>query len=521
MTPPPLPVTLDDLIFPADQHASLSTQLHALHASSNSAANRLRSIHLDALFVAAVADAYARPVFANERAGTWYVPPARTAGSCYFKSTDGHAGEWSFSLRRLNLHVLDAVGRNDGVIIVDTTRRGKRMPDALSKTIPIWLTVLNRVLFPTQKAFHSLPTPPTTVSHSEAAQISAQLNAFTIHFTNLSLDLATIRAVLTKPLKPLWVTPSTPLPLSPPFFADFHPLILVTASRTTPHAEIDYVQGAADDSEAWAHGLTPSLFWAHAPLLLGTPPTDLPSLIPTLTYPSPTLSPSSSSAPHQPTRIPPTNLHIALSPSSSPPTNPPSKPLLITISTDSTRSTTLDLALDLQTPSKKPIPLHRSLPPLLEKAVSFLLTSHPSSTWSTPSSSPYILISSPPPPSSETSSPSPKPANDTDITLAIALTLLTLFYADDGQYLPVPVSIPVPIHSPAAVHPPLSSRSPTPANDNNGNDKQSPTINKSLTKRRLAWLAAAAPLETGAMRGRVLGVVNNFVMGGGRGRDYS
>lgn len=34
----------------------------------------------------------------------------KARGSAYFKSTDGHAGEWNFSLRRLNLQVLEAVG---------------------------------------------------------------------------------------------------------------------------------------------------------------------------------------------------------------------------------------------------------------------------------------------------------------------------------------------------------------------------------------------------------------------------
>lgn len=32
-------------------------------------------------------------------------------------------------------------------MIVDSTRKGKRFPDSMSKTIPIWTCVLNRAIF--------------------------------------------------------------------------------------------------------------------------------------------------------------------------------------------------------------------------------------------------------------------------------------------------------------------------------------------------------------------------------------
>jgi len=35
-------------------------------------------------------------------------------GSAYFKSTDGHTGEWSFSLRRLNLQLFEVIGAYGG-----------------------------------------------------------------------------------------------------------------------------------------------------------------------------------------------------------------------------------------------------------------------------------------------------------------------------------------------------------------------------------------------------------------------
>jgi tRNA A64-2'-O-ribosylphosphate transferase len=85
-----------------------------LKRSALSISNRLNSIIQDAEFVCAVADAYSLPLVANERCGSWYIPPCRKAESAYFKSTDGHTGEWSFSLRRLNTQVLDVVGKSDG-----------------------------------------------------------------------------------------------------------------------------------------------------------------------------------------------------------------------------------------------------------------------------------------------------------------------------------------------------------------------------------------------------------------------
>ena len=52
----------------------------------------------------------------------------RLAATCYFKSTDGHAGNWSFSLIRLNLHVALHAAAAGGCFVVDATRRGKTFP---------------------------------------------------------------------------------------------------------------------------------------------------------------------------------------------------------------------------------------------------------------------------------------------------------------------------------------------------------------------------------------------------------
>ena len=65
--------------------------------------------------------------YANLRCGLWYVPSSGVR-TCYFKSTDGHAGNWSFSLIRLNLHVALQAAAAGGCFVVDATRRGKTFP---------------------------------------------------------------------------------------------------------------------------------------------------------------------------------------------------------------------------------------------------------------------------------------------------------------------------------------------------------------------------------------------------------
>ena len=52
------------------------------------------------------------------------------------------------------------------------------MPDALSKTIPIWAAVINRLLFPDAQTEHRLRTSPQIVAVSEHAQIELRLDQF-------------------------------------------------------------------------------------------------------------------------------------------------------------------------------------------------------------------------------------------------------------------------------------------------------------------------------------------------------
>ena len=73
------------------------------------------------------------------------------------------------------------------MILVDSTRSGKRIPDALSKTVPIWCTVINRALlrrYPELKTDKTcawdvaLYTPPAVVSLQEHHQIEQRLDSW-------------------------------------------------------------------------------------------------------------------------------------------------------------------------------------------------------------------------------------------------------------------------------------------------------------------------------------------------------
>ncbi|KAK3115246.1 tRNA A64-2'-O-ribosylphosphate transferase [Teratosphaeriaceae sp. CCFEE 6253] len=281
----PRPLLESDIIFPSAA-SNVNTTLTELKRSNLSITNRLHSIKQDAGFVLNVADTYGLPLIANERCGSWYIPPGRKSGSAYFKSTDGHFGQWAFSLRRLNLQVLQMVNREGGCIIVDSTRRGKSMPDALSKTVPIWIAVFNRLLFPELPESHALHTPPDVVSSSEHSQIEARLPDLVGCLRDLHLDEAKLRSTLIKPMRSSWLTPGADHHLAAASTNDqYMTVVLVTASNRMSegsHNVANYVQGAADDSESWALNLDPASFWANNGLLLAASEDELPLLIQSL-----------------------------------------------------------------------------------------------------------------------------------------------------------------------------------------------------------------------------------------------
>ncbi|KAL9618566.1 MAG: hypothetical protein Q9160_006750 [Pyrenula sp. 1 TL-2023] len=240
-------------------------------------------------------------LIANERNGSWYVPPqpererrgvnGEGGGKAYFKSTDGHFGRWGFSTRRLNLGFLGALGGKGqggeggkgggGAILVDSTRTGKILPDALSKTVPIWTAVINAALFPTMPSSHTLQTPPsfsvssspsdhskTYLPASEISQITSRLPSFISSFHALDLPVDALRVRLrNKPIKLVWAIHGMPGLTTPEIEEEdlekWNILVLCSASRRVSGdgGQDGYVQGAADDAEGWSRGLTASGFW--------------------------------------------------------------------------------------------------------------------------------------------------------------------------------------------------------------------------------------------------------------------
>ncbi|DAA77107.1 TPA_exp: Uncharacterized protein A8136_6873 [Trichophyton benhamiae CBS 112371] len=273
------PISLADIQFPAASQ-NISHLLSDLRRSALSITNRLRSMETDSIFVQEISDYYGLPLVANERCGSWYIPPDKKVGSSYFKSTDGHMGQWDFSLRRLNLQVLDILKKYGGCVIVDSTRRGKTMPDAMGKTIPIWCAVMNRTLFPDKPAYHAVQFAPAYLGESEESQIENKIDGFIESFRTLNLDMGKLKERLGKPIRLVWA--------SRDFFSDndehvdSHLLVLCSASRCVRGAEMSeggYIQGAGDDSEGWSHGLTPPVFWKHKDQLMAAGESELPGLI--------------------------------------------------------------------------------------------------------------------------------------------------------------------------------------------------------------------------------------------------
>ncbi|CAK5284403.1 unnamed protein product [Mycena citricolor] len=175
------------------------------------------------------------------------------------------------------------------LILVDSTRAGKRIPDALSKTVPIWCAVVNRAValrFPeeeearTWKTTTGLYTPPGAVSAQEHDQIAARVESWAVGLAASSYTLPD----LPRPLRPLWITPASGAFPSPP--SECIPVICVSASR---QAALDrrtggyaYVQGSGDDHELWGMGLDPDIFWRHQSELLNASRLELPQLVQTL-----------------------------------------------------------------------------------------------------------------------------------------------------------------------------------------------------------------------------------------------
>lgn len=119
-----------------------------------------------------------------------------------------------------------------------------------------------------------------------------------------------LRQQLGKPIRIAWANRSYFHPTDLFKGDDYNLFVLCSASKRVHGAEISeggYIQGAGDDSESWAHGLTPPVFWANKSTIFQTAEEDLPRLIEQLVK-----EPSPQEIVHQATLIAPTrNLYIS------------------------------------------------------------------------------------------------------------------------------------------------------------------------------------------------------------------
>jgi hypothetical protein len=311
----------------------MNSDIRAVQRRERHIAHRMKSIAFDARRLesklAMLEDAFevegAVPLrfLANERCGSWYLPSksyfrrrhllADEGGdgekahhavptTCYFKSSDGHYGQWAFSTTRLNLAVLRPLlinlsshldpcttpsSRGSVTVVVDATQHGKAFPDSLSKTLPMWACVMNEVYCDSEASAASMLPP--WLHPSEVNSIIQRLPSFAASFLAVCPPSASPASVrLDCPFSTLWVhgedddatwrqTVETVLQRC----VDHHVLLLVCASgdpqwgspnepsinTVTGRQGWSYVRGAADDHETWGMGLSCDVFWENVDAL--------------------------------------------------------------------------------------------------------------------------------------------------------------------------------------------------------------------------------------------------------------
>jgi tRNA A64-2'-O-ribosylphosphate transferase len=210
-------------------------------------------------------------------------------------------------LNRLNDFLLRDCLHSPALVIVDSTTQGKKFPDAFTRTIPIWVAVVNAARFIVQQqkqaaeqetlpsfdaaALAALPWDdfihlPSVCSTWERAEIRARLPGFLSAFLSQSgLDVAALVRPLARPFRCAYVncenltefmaSNSTESLAKEAHYTLvlFMPSLIVGASDGAAAAAEErggwrYMQGAADDEGSWARGLTASQFWERTDELL-------------------------------------------------------------------------------------------------------------------------------------------------------------------------------------------------------------------------------------------------------------
>lgn len=266
--------------------------------------NRLQSIIHDWKFVQTLVENERCPIVPNERCGLWYVPLYQD--TAYFKSTDGHNTQWTFSMRRLNLHLLPLLATHQEIAIIDSSRR-KLLPDSLLKTVPIWCAVLNSILYqditddrclkreleqsgilPCDLLFDVIVTMfnnnwlyTEIISEKEEQQIQQRIPEFASKAQQLGLlsrdKLYSLLGKSRKPIIPSFYYQDETTRLKEINDKVYRVHCVATSSGKTlsglptlltvndlKNVSWIYIQGAADDHELWTADLgelSPGLFW--------------------------------------------------------------------------------------------------------------------------------------------------------------------------------------------------------------------------------------------------------------------
>ena len=240
------------------------------------------------------------PLIPNKQCGSWYLPPTSTITPVYFKSTDGHVGTYDFSLKRLNLHLIDVIHEHGGCCLVDSSVR-KILPDSFSRTIPIWCCVINRIVQRYRDEMNichngkwdtNLYTPDSIVSSEEHAEILSLIDARVqlLYDSKAIVNPHRLIELLQRPLRAHWFTNGTLqndtvenscntgtnddeycviLCYNPSSYSsDKKCICWVSSGIGEKEHGFYYTPGAADDDATWGRRLTHQLFWSNKRSLL-------------------------------------------------------------------------------------------------------------------------------------------------------------------------------------------------------------------------------------------------------------
>ena len=237
--------------------------------------HRLNSIYYDKLELDRLFEKFPHiPVVANLRCGSWYCSVDKNH-TCYFKSTDGHDKQWDFNIRRLNSQFLEFIYTHNTVFVVDSTGNSAKVyPDALSKTLPIWATVMNR-LFCADGADGNTASDanvilPDVISERESRELRETVERKINDWVELAksvlpehlLELAKQKNHNIKKIIPIFVSSRDSFDESVLMDDSTIKIICVSAgSSNSSHTDDTYILGAGDDEEMWSHGLTAEMFW--------------------------------------------------------------------------------------------------------------------------------------------------------------------------------------------------------------------------------------------------------------------